>query len=119
MLSYTTTVELQKVRLSEFTDRAGATRATRYLQVLDANSARGDTFEYTLHADVNGELPPMGERVGLVLHSYSFEEARVSQRTGNAYIARTEKRRVVGVYDPSKGPSSALLIPEFASAPAA
>ena len=111
MISYTSAVELRKTRLNDYKGRT-----TRYVEFTAQGRDGRETFELPAHPELNGELPAMGETVGLVIHSYSWQQAKVSERTGNAYVANDEKRRIVGVYDVAKGPSSAVVIPEFAVA---
>lgn len=109
MISFTTTVELKRTRLNEYQGRT-----TRYVEFTAPGKNGAELYELPAHGDLNGELPEMGAKVGLIVHSYPWEQARVSERTGNAYIQRTEKRRIVGVYDVAMGPASAVVIPEFA-----
>jgi len=116
VLLYTQEVEVIKTRVSEWEARNGQKQTTTYLVVRGPSRDGSEQYDYPIHEAMNGGTPSTGDRVGLVLHTYVFEQARTSQRTGNAYISREQKLRVVGVYDVSKGPQSFAGVHEFAQA---
>lgn len=64
-----------------------------YIEVADDAEAR-DGFRYSLGKESDVEVPAIGTRVHLALDSFIRQEAAVSQRTGNAYIATKPKYRV-------------------------
>lgn len=64
-----------------------------YVEVADEPEAR-DGFRYSLGKDSDVEVPPVGTAVVLTLDAFIRQEAAVSQRTGNAYIATKPKYRI-------------------------
>lgn len=96
MLSYLPNVTVTRYRLWT-PDRQGAEEQTQ----CQFKDERGDTYELPVHAAMNGHKPAVGEAVGLVVHSYEWNEARVS-RADKPYIASLEKRRIVGSFDSAK-----------------
>lgn len=64
-----------------------------YIEVADDADAR-EGHRYSLGKDSEVTVPPTGTAVMLWLESFIRQAARVSPRTGNAYIASETKYRV-------------------------
>lgn len=112
MLSYVPNVTIQKYRL--WTPEREGANEVQYCVFTDE---KGDRYELPVHHSLNGGTPAVGEKVGLVVHSYAWSQARVSRRTNEPYIATEEKRRVVGSFDSAKfTPPAARVADEFAAA---
>lgn len=67
-----------------------------YVELADEPDAR-DGFRYSLGKDSTVEVPPVGTAVHLALEAFIRQEAAVSTRTGNAYIATKPKYRVAAL----------------------
>lgn len=72
--------------------------AVEYVEITDADSASVDAGarRFTLDPSINGGRPEVGATVRLVVSDWQEPEARVSQRTGRAYIGRKRKSLVTG-----------------------